>query len=396
MPNPSRRVVFPVFVVLAAAAPAQQAPPPTEAEQGHANVAPPTVVPPNLAPLCTGAVWTYAVTEHDGTTVRRSLQTVTDEGPYSLPGGGTVHRLRLETSRPAAVTFTCWSTDAFGVHEHVLGDAGRRGTIDVAAAPALLLSVPLDAGATWRCGAHTATLVDAAAEVLVPAGRFTTAHVRIDGPAPRELWFADGVGLVRERRVDGERREVRELTAFAPGADTRRERLLAHLDELLGKGHVPAFNNTPWIGWIDRAPEAMVLPGHVAVVKTETWSRCWYVDAHGCHAFEPREADRIALAARAAFGTDTALPPADVPAEALALLLARTWAERLHLANVTRAAEVTLTARPLLGDSPRRAAVQVAGGAPDGTERRVAVWLSLDRSSDVQVATDADDPWPVR
>jgi hypothetical protein len=54
---------------------------------------------------------------------------------------------------------------------------------------------------------------------------------------------------------------------------------------------------------------------------------------------------------------------------------------------------VSLTPRrPVPRDSHRHTAVEVIGGAPDGTLRRVAVWLTIRRSTDLQVATDVVDP----
>lgn len=384
-----------------------------------AQATPPTPAP-SLLPLLEGAHWTY---EHGvGIADGPPIVHVTDEGGFAMPDGTRIHQLRIDREGGPAPQFEYWSVRADGIYQHATRAPGQRGAIVADAPPLRLLALPLGQSRAWTWRGplpslqrdahewdHRAEVVDPAATIEVPAGTFTATHVRIvserDGVEPlgRELWFAPGVGIVREQQLGKPPGLPWQLAKFEPGRPTRQERLLRHLDQQLADPTFPAFNNPPWIGWIDAGPEAMVLPGRIAVVKAERWCRCFYVDGDGVHAFEPREADRTAVAARAAFGATnpiahgnvkTAIPPADVSVVALAQLLARTEAERRHLARLRFVAPTLTPERALPTDRRRHAHVELEGGALDGTTRRVAVWLTIDRSSDIQIVTDAPDPWP--
>lgn len=360
-----------------------------------------------LLPLHEAARWTYAVeyrTARDAPTGPTQLELV-DEGAFTMPDGTRVHQLR-RTLGDAAPTFACWSVRDDGIHEHRCEHPARRGTMDLDAVPLRLLALPLRTGARWQwlgCLAdagdehadwrHQATLLATDAAVTVPAGTFRAGHVRIRSERPgalreRELWFAPGTGIVREELRTAALREVRELTAFTPGRAARHEALLAHLERSLQDPKSKPYNNPPWIAEIDDAPEAMLLPGRICVARAETWTRCYYVDGDGAIAFDYHEADRVGVAAQQAFGGDSALPPETVPAEALALLLARTHAEVCNLRRLQRVPPTLEPERAVPRDG-RFAHVELRGGAPDGTMRRVAVWLNLARSSAIEIASDA-------
>ncbi len=364
--------------------------------------------PPPLLPLHEAARWTYAVERQAaaGAAIAASTLEVVDEGGFTLPDGARVHQLRVTAGDGTPPTFVCRSVRADGVYEHRCEHPARRGTIDLDAVPLRVVALPLPADARWHgfgCLAngddvhadwlHQTTLLARDVAVAVPAGEFRAVHVRIrstrgQSSRERELWLAPGTGIVREElRADGAR-EVRRLTAFEPGRDVRRAELRAHLAAELHDPNRKPYDHPPWIAEIDDAPEAMLLPGRICIARAGTWTRCYYVDAAGAHPFDYLEADRAAVAARAAFGSDSALPPETVPAEALALLVARTHAEVCNLRRLRRV-EPTLQPAHAAPHDGRHAHVELRGGAPDGTMRRVAVWLTLARSSHLEVVADA-------
>ena len=205
-------------------------------------------------------------------------------------------------------------------------------------------------------------------------------------------WFAPSIGIVREQRRDGAAPIELELVAFTPGRDgrdDRERRLLAALEQTR---RFDLTQSPPWIGWIDDCPEAALLPGRIAVVKNGAASGCFYVDADAVVPFAPGEGDRLAAAVTAAFGSP--LPPADVPLEPLALLLARAHAERCHLAKVRAVAPTVAPADRVRGDA-RRALVEVVGGAPDERLRRVTVKIEVGSGrGNVHIDTDARGPDP--
>jgi hypothetical protein len=207
----------------------------------------------------------------------------------------------------------------------------------------------------------------------------------------RELWFAPDVGLVRERHQDAEHFVERVLVSFTKPTEDREARVQRHLEKELANPKTPAWNNTPYVLWLEAGPEALWLPGAIAVVHTESGSRLYYV-GDAVHGFAVNERELLAASLRDAFGTKTARLPNHVPVEDLALLLARAEAARLGFERVRKVPVTLKPDHPLPRDSHRRAAVEVIGGARDGTDRRVAVWIALRRDSDVQFATDFVPP----
>jgi hypothetical protein len=367
-----------------------------------------------LLPQRADAHWSWRQTRHspDGAPPVTTTVVALDEGGGTMPDGERVHQWQLTTDG-AAPWFACWSLRADGLYRHPMQNTSVRGTIARDRPSARLVALPLGTADTWTWRGpdvtddaagdlaeleHHATLVATEAKITVGAGTFRAVHVRIDSErggtavGTHSLWFAPGVGLVREERHRGEERTVRELQTFKLPRTTPRDRLVAHLERELGRNpKFPVFHATPWIVWVDDLPEALLLPGRIAVAKAETWSKCFYVDEKAVIEFEPREADKVALAARAAFGTKTAAPPATLPLRSLALLLARTHAERCNLGRVRETAPTLQSERKpgVKGDTVN---VEVIGGAPDGTDRRVAIWLTLARFSDVRIVTDAVVP----
>jgi hypothetical protein len=249
-------------------------------------------------------------------------------------------------------------------------------------------------GRTWT---HDAEIVATNEKVTVPAGTFAAVHVRVasaDGGMARltrDLWFAPGVGLVREQHRDAEQTIERELVAFAPGHDDREARLREHLDRELADPKTAAWNNRPFVQWLEDGAELLLLQGAVAVVRTDAGASLYHVCPKTVHRFRADDGATLAAVMRAEFETQTALPPASVPTTGLALLLARAEASRLGFARIREVPVTLAPPRSLPRDGLRTAAVEVSGGALDGTERRVAVWLSLRRQSNVQISTDYED-----
>lgn len=360
-----------------------------------------------LLPLQVGAQWTYDV-RVDG--LRRGTparSTVVDENRCLLADGREVHQLRVATAGEPA-RFEAWAADEVGIARLLPRDALTRGAIDFDAAPLRWLAGPVRKGNTWqwqggndlaaadgRGWQHIATIVATDERIAVPAGSFAAVHVRVESShegtiqLTRELWFAPQVGLVREHHRDAELDLERALVSFAPGPDDRERRLREHLDRELANPRTPAWNNSPFVQWLDGGPELLLLQGSIAVVRTDAGAALYHVGPDTVRRFEAADNGTLGAVVRAEFGTETALPPVHVPAASLALLLARAEASRLGFARIEPVPVTLAPRRELPRDAHRTAAVEVKGGALDGTERRVAAWVALRRQSLVQVATDA-------
>lgn len=129
-----------------------------------------------------------------------------------------------------------WSTRSHGLCRYV-NDYDRYGQLRVnhQESPELILPKgPWTIGQRWLVkGERRGTIVATAEAIEVPAGRFETVHVRLEGGSrsQEELWFAKGVGLVKQRGFEplihrplGMTRVPRraldmELTEFWPGSD---------------------------------------------------------------------------------------------------------------------------------------------------------------------------------
>lgn len=361
-------------------------------------------------PLRVGNRWDYAVATRTGRQPPvQTTHAVHDDAACTLPDGTELHQLRV-TSGTGATTFEHWSGGAGGVHRHATGDRHRRGVLGTGA-PMQLLPASGDAGATWtwqgphdliadeqgRDFTHRGERLDDA-DITVPAGAFRTVHVRIESlrdghvQARRELWIARGVGIVRDEHRDAVRSVRRELTRFTPAADDDESRVRKALDEQLARPGRRVPNNRPFVSFVTAGPEALLVPARIAITHSDVGSDTWLVTPDRVVWFDLREADKLALATMAAFGSDSAILAEDVPLAPLALLLARTEAARHHLGRVTPVATSLSPGRPLPQDSHRQAGAEVQGGALDGTVRRIAVWITVRDSSEVQVATDLAKP----
>lgn len=90
--------------------------------------------------------------------------------------------------------------------------------------PAPLLKLPAKEGDTWEADQPKGTVtVGKEEEVEVPGGRFKAVKVEVTRPGGRgqspktTLWYAPGVGLVKQVIATGGADRVTELKAFTPG-----------------------------------------------------------------------------------------------------------------------------------------------------------------------------------
>lgn len=322
-------------------------------------------------PLREGAVWVYDL-RVGGDVV--GTERVVDEGWWELGDGRRVHQLRGE--RDGGEVFGWWSCEE-GVVREFGGDVAMRGSVG----EGVMLQWPDEGGGSgWRSGGVEG--------VEVPAGRFEALRLVRDAEGVgRKVWFARGVGIVRERvrGADGATR-VRELREHVAGGGPNEEAVVRYLEKQLARASFPAFNNRPRVSWL-RVPEAMLLRGRVAIARGPDWTRCFLVDGDEVVSFEPREADAMAAAAERALGATR--PPE--PLDRWARLLAQIEAERLQLGRPRFVApELTPDRGSRLRGSEAHA--ELVGARLDGGEQRVAVWLTVGDASvpfvDVRVARE--------
>lgn len=394
--------------------------------------------------LAAGTRWHYLVTQRGAGLVSNDSvnsqatpatvaaeMTVTHECVVTLTSGEQLHQLRVQEGELGPATLELWSITDTQVLQHATRTVAQRGQPDLAAKPMQLWSVnrgeqtagqawqwigprnelpgPAASGnaadalaqiketggepALWRHQAETLGLED----VVVPAGRFAAQHVRMrserDGEPTqlRDLWFAKGVGVVKEVRASGSHQRTQQLQSYSgqPHADT--ERLLRHLDEEQRSPKVAAFNNAPRISWLQAGPEALLIAGRIAVVHTDSWQKCYLVGEDRIRSFDPTDASTMAPMAMMAFASKSALPPEGAALPALALLLARSIAA-LHQFGHVHEVPVTLPPKPELRQGGRLGSAQIIGGALDGSERNIAVWLRVERVCDLHVNSDLPAP----
>lgn len=362
-------------------------------------------------PLQHGTRWTYTETAPAiaGKPPQERQLVVVAEGTAVLGDGTRVTQLRTERDGKAP-TFA-WVAIADGALRQLLPrDPTRRAAFDATAPGMVWLPANPRQGETWqwtgghdlltdtdgRAFTHTATCKSIAAVVATPRGTSTGTRVHVvsqlDGrnAAERELWFAPDVGLVREHHRDGTRSWERELVRYEPAPDDA-ARLREHVVAELAHRSLPAWNNPPALRWHEGGPESLLVPGRIAVTEGERGSQLYYVDGgpDGIARFGIDGGDHAIGASRLAFGSDSAVPPESMPVRDLALLLARAEADRRGMLRVHEVPLTLAPKRPPSTDSHRRAAVQVQGGARDGTTQNVAVFLTIRRFCDLQIATDA-------
>ncbi len=262
------------------------------------------------SPLLRDTCWTYDVTStaQDGTT-KKSMQQELVWGPVPLrDGGGTCQQVlqrRPMNDRDHIRAFYRQNTDD---GHYVLGNGllgGVRGRPRQGDWDMRLLAAPIGAVNQWQwerevpvqtSGAsdrvarrptnvirHQARIVDPQVTVRVPLGTYECLHVRIEsrmrrfGDSQQDLWFAPGIGIVRDLQSGDGRSIERVLVAFRPGrpepADPR-ALIVRHIEETL--------NETDEYDIVRPLADDLAchLRGHFALVRVgaETDLRMLYVD----------------------------------------------------------------------------------------------------------------------
>jgi len=365
-------------------------------------------------PLQQGSRWTYDIGHGDE---MPATVTIVDEGVFQLPMGGNVHQLMVVRAGTVGARFESWAMPDYGVYSYRTEQRDRRGTIDLKNKPMRLWASNRAAkeGAAgrrwqWRGPLRGQLLGMGPADpepldwhhegesfgrksIVVPLGKYDAEHVRIrsqcDGceTHEREVWLANGVGIVKQVLRIGKKEWRGQLVEYTRGKGDGSKRVRDYLDEQLKKGRGVAFNNEPLVSWVNMAPEAMRLPGRIAVVTTDGFIDTFYVDDERVMQFSPHNEAIVGAVAQRIFGAKTARPPEDEPLKPLALMLARTVAARRQLGNVCET-KVTLTPPRLPQTEGRNVCVEVIGGDLDSTPRRIAVWLHAGKRSQMLIATD--------
>tara|TARA_R110002072_G_scaffold87129_2_gene196566 strand:+ start:5032 stop:6354 length:1323 start_codon:yes stop_codon:yes gene_type:complete len=372
--------------------------------------------------LRAGASWQYLVTQSNQAKPKGSapvLHTVVAESTAEMPDGSELHQLRVARGKNGVVTFEVWSADGGSILQHETKSLLRRGELQEHDAPMQiwrgvssasadhwkwrgpLLGVDVGsgnvAGEAGRGQWHHEAESLGNESIEVPAGTFTAEHIRIRSeqgghqPCLRDVWLVPEVGVVREERRCGQNLRVQRLKEFSPGSGPDTDRVIRHVEESLEQRSVAAFNNTPRVTWLQAGPEALLLAGRIATVHTDSWAQNYLVGRTKIVPFGVSGKAGLVPAAYAAFDSKTAVPTKHVSFPGLALLLARSEAA-LHQFGKVRAVPVTLTPTIRLQEDPRKASAQVTGGALDGTQRNIAVWLSFGKRWQYHMAADMPKP----
>jgi hypothetical protein len=171
---------------------------------------------PNYYPLAKGTKWEYRLSADD-----KEYAIACEIVETEIKDGKTL--ARMEARLPNAVTLgEELSTDAKGVYRNAILGAKL-------AQPFPIIKYPVKARDTWkdkiRLGEFegTAAIVvkDIAAVIEVPAGKFTTlaieSIVEINGEKVVAcIWYANGVGIVKQETTCGSKMLTMELKKFSP------------------------------------------------------------------------------------------------------------------------------------------------------------------------------------
>lgn len=299
---------------------------------------------------------------------------------------------------------TYWRADAKGLWQLANADPESRG-VDPKAK--LWIPGPIGSVKTWECEMsrgsgssketvlHEGSLVSMSESITVPAGTFSTLHVRFVSKGARrtvlDQWFAQGVGLVQSRRVvEGTlgHYTTRTLVRFEAG-------LATDLDEALGEG-LGLQKDAPRT-WLRFGIADCHLRGRIAVVRPIDGAvTCWFVGQHVRRLDrENVDAWKVVFAAMVdeepKFEVDAASGPREVriggeaPLLALAGVVAQVECERSGV-KVTRmlAHETRISERE--GQLWTTATHVVAGRADGGKEVELRVGLEMRGRELVRVA----------
>jgi hypothetical protein len=173
-------------------------------------------VKPNYYPLVKGTKWEYRISaeERDFSLICEIMETESKEGRTHA---------RIEAQLPSSVTLgEEVSSDSKGVYRNAI--LGAKLT-----QPLSIIKYPIKARDVWKDkiklgeydGNVAITVKDIAAAIEVPAGKFTTlaieSIVELNGEKVVAcIWYADGIGIVKQETTSGSRVMLMELKKYSP------------------------------------------------------------------------------------------------------------------------------------------------------------------------------------
>jgi hypothetical protein len=172
---------------------------------------------PNYYPLAKGTKWEYRLTldERDCDITCEIMETQIRYG---------MTHARMEAQLPNSVSLAeVLSTDAKGVYRNAIVGAKLVQPIHI-------IKYPVKARDVWKDkirlgendGNLNITVKDIAAAIEVPAGKFTTLSIESIVEMSGEkvvacIWYADGVGIVKQETTSGSKVMLMELKKFTAG-----------------------------------------------------------------------------------------------------------------------------------------------------------------------------------
>lgn len=171
---------------------------------------------PNYYPLAKGTKWEYRISDEE------SEMAVQCEITDVETKNGKTHG-RMEAKFPNAVTMgEELYADSLGIYRTAF--CGVK-----LSQPVAIVKYPAKSGDSWKEaiklggmeGTVTITIKDAAATIEVPAGKFVTlavhSVVEVQGhKSVARIWYANGVGIVKQESICGEKTMRMELMKFYP------------------------------------------------------------------------------------------------------------------------------------------------------------------------------------
>jgi hypothetical protein len=171
---------------------------------------------PNYYPLVKGTKWEYRLCSEE-----REIS-LTCEIMEAEVREGRIYA-RMEAHLPNSVTLgEELSTDANGVYRNAIPGAKLNQ-------PLSIIKYPIKVRDVWKDkiklgegdGNVVITVKDTAAAIEVPAGKFTTlaieSIVELNGErVVASIWYADGIGIVKQQTTSGSRVMLMELKKYMP------------------------------------------------------------------------------------------------------------------------------------------------------------------------------------
>jgi hypothetical protein len=173
-------------------------------------------VKPNYYPLAKGTKWEYRISGEE-----RDFALTCEITETQIKDGKT--HARIEAQLPNAVTLgEELSSDGNGVYRTAI--LGAKLT-----QPLPIIKYPIKARDAWKDkiklgendGNVVITVKDIASAIEVPAGKFTTlaieSIVELNGEkVVASIWYADGIGIVKQETICGSRVMLMELKKYSP------------------------------------------------------------------------------------------------------------------------------------------------------------------------------------